>query len=118
MLVEVSIEDISKLFTSYEDIVYIVIKNHYGRLSLSLKPTLYLPKSSVNLYTRTDGSHRRMWAYKNKYFLTFIDDYSQMTFVYFLKAKYEVSSRVRNLVEFVEHQTGDKIKHLRSDNGT
>ncbi|MEM7213687.1 MAG: radical SAM protein [Pseudomonadota bacterium] len=46
-----------------------------------------------------------------------MDDYSHMTFVYFLRSKSEVDKRVRDFVEFVEGQTGDKVKHLRSDNG-
>lgn len=51
------------------------------------------------------------------YILTIIDDYSRMTFVYFLKHKSELDQRGREFVAYVERQTGDKIRHLRSDSG-
>lgn len=36
-------------------------------------------------------------------------------FVYFYKCKFEVDERVRDFVEYVEQQTGETNKHLRSD---
>lgn len=39
-----------------------------------------------------------------------------MSFVYFFKSNPEVNRNVRMFVEFVERQTGDKVKHLCSDN--
>lgn len=53
-----------------------------------------------------------------KYFLLFIDDFSRMTFVYFLRAKSEVVDRFVEFKQFVENQLERKIKILRSDNGT
>lgn len=40
-----------------------------------------------------------------------------MAFVYFLKHKFEVDRRVGDFMSYVERQTGDKVKHLSSDNG-
>lgn len=71
---------------------------------------------------------------KAKYFLTFVDDYSRKTFVYFLKQKSEVLEKFKEFKAMVENQTGKKIqlfvdnvgdeaatnpkiKKLRSDNG-
>ena len=53
------------------------------------------------------------------YFMTFIDDYSQKTWIYFLKSKEfdEVLDRFRKFKALVENQSGKKIKVLRSDNG-
>ena len=53
------------------------------------------------------------------YFMTFIDDYSQKTWTYFLKSKEsdEVLDRFREFKALVENQSGKKIKVLRSDNG-
>lgn len=51
------------------------------------------------------------------YLLTFVDEYSRKTFVYFLKLKCEEDQRVREFVDYVERQTGDKVRHLRSDDG-
>jgi hypothetical protein len=51
------------------------------------------------------------------YFLTFIDDKSRKTFVYFLKSKGEVLEKFKEFKALVENQTGKRIKTLRSDNG-
>ena len=54
---------------------------------------------------------------KTRYFLTFIDDKSRMTFVYFLRSKDEVFTKFKEFKSLVENQTGKRIKTLRSDNG-
>lgn len=53
----------------------------------------------------------------SQYFLLFVDDYSRMTFIYFLKYKNEVFKRFREFKAMVENQQSKKIKILRSDNG-
>lgn len=52
-----------------------------------------------------------------KYFITFIDDYSRKTFVYFLKHKSEAFEKIKEFKSLAETQTGQKLKVLRSDNG-
>lgn len=52
-----------------------------------------------------------------KYVLTFIDDYSRKTFVYFLKSKDETCETFQNFKTMVEKQTNHKIMRVRSDNG-
>jgi hypothetical protein len=52
-----------------------------------------------------------------RYYVTFIDDYSRRTWIFFMKTKDEVFSRFREFRALVENQTGKKIKVLRSDNG-
>lgn len=52
------------------------------------------------------------------YFITFIDDYSRYISVYFLKAKSDALVVFKNYVMETERQTGNKLKRLRSDNGT
>jgi transposase InsO family protein len=52
-----------------------------------------------------------------EYYLTFIDDHSKKTWIYFLKAKSEVFRRFQEFKALVENQIGKKIKVLRSDNG-
>ena len=52
-----------------------------------------------------------------RYFLTFIDDKTRKTFVYFLKSKDEVVCKFKEFTALVERQTGKKLKTLRSDNG-
>lgn len=52
-----------------------------------------------------------------RYYLLFVDDYSRMCFVYFLKEKNEAFKYFREFKEQVENQQSQKIKILRSDNG-
>ena len=52
-----------------------------------------------------------------KYFVTFIDDHSKKTWIYFLKTKDEVFERFKEFKSLVENLTGKWIKTLRSDNG-
>ena len=53
----------------------------------------------------------------NIYFITFIDDFSRYTYVYFLKYKDEAFNAFKNYKAEVEKQLGKKIKILRSDRG-
>jgi transposase InsO family protein len=52
-----------------------------------------------------------------EYYVTFIDDHSRKTWIYFMRTKNEVLSRFQEFKALVENQTGRKIKTLRSDNG-
>ena len=51
-----------------------------------------------------------------EYYLTFIDDYSRKTWIYFLKAKSEVFTRFQEFRALVEIQSGKRIKVLWLDN--
>ena len=51
------------------------------------------------------------------YCVTFIDDYSKKTRIYFLKAKSKVFEWFWEFKILVENQTGRKIRVLRTDNG-
>jgi transposase InsO family protein len=51
------------------------------------------------------------------YYVSFIDDFSHKTWIYFLKTKDEVFSRFHEFKALVENHIGKKIKVLRSDNG-
>jgi hypothetical protein len=52
-----------------------------------------------------------------EYYLTFIDDYSRKTWIYFLKTKSEVFKWFQESRALVERQSRKRIKVLRSDNG-
>jgi transposase InsO family protein len=52
-----------------------------------------------------------------EYYVTFIDDYSRKTLIYFMKTKDEVFSWFQEFKDLVENHPGRKIKTLRSDNG-
>jgi hypothetical protein len=52
-----------------------------------------------------------------KYFLTFIDDFSRCTWVYFLKLKSEVFDKFLAYKALAEKQSGYQIQRLRTNNG-
>jgi transposase InsO family protein len=49
--------------------------------------------------------------------VSFIDDYSRKTWVYFLKSKYEVFGKFKEFKALIENLSERKIEILRSDNG-
>ena len=51
------------------------------------------------------------------YHVSFIDDFSCKTWIYFLKEKSEVFSKFKEYKALVENQTDRKIKIQQSDNG-
>ncbi len=51
------------------------------------------------------------------YYVSFIDDFSCKTWIYFLKSKDEVFAKFREFKALVENLSKRKIKTLRSDNG-
>nr|CAH66391.1 OSIGBa0134J07.9 [Oryza sativa] len=53
----------------------------------------------------------------NWYFITFIDDYTRMIWVYFLKEKSAALETFKKFKVMVENQSNRKIKVLRSDQG-
>jgi hypothetical protein len=61
-----------------------------------------MPSSSINGYV---------------YYVSFIDDYSHKTWVYFLKSKEEVFSKFKEFKALIENLSERKIKILWSDNG-
>lgn len=52
-----------------------------------------------------------------KYFVTFIDDYSRFTWIYFLRSKFEVFSIFKAFIAYIETQFSSVIKVLPSDSG-
>ena len=53
-----------------------------------------------------------------KYFVTFIDDYSRVTWLYLLKSKSEFFTAFQDFHKLITNQFSSKIYTLRSDNGT
>ena len=54
---------------------------------------------------------------ESKYFFIFVDDYSRMTWVYFLKEKSEVFECFKQFKVLVEKQSGCSLLTLRTDCG-
>ena len=51
------------------------------------------------------------------YYVTFIDDFSRNTWLYFLKNKLEVFNKFKEFKALMENQIEKKIKVLRTNNG-
>jgi transposase InsO family protein len=51
------------------------------------------------------------------YYVSFIDEFSQKSWICFMKTKGHVFQRFQEFKDLVENQTGRKIRVLRSDNG-
>ena len=54
---------------------------------------------------------------KSMYYVSFIDEFSRYTWIYFLQKKYEVFDRFKEFKALVKNQTEKRIKVLRIDNG-
>jgi transposase InsO family protein len=53
----------------------------------------------------------------SNYYVTFIDDATRKTWVYFIRQKSDVFDTFKKWKDLVENETGKKLKCLRSDNG-
>ena len=51
------------------------------------------------------------------YYVTFIDDFSRKTWIYFMKGKNEVFGKFKEFKALIENLSEKKIKIFRSDNG-
>ena len=51
------------------------------------------------------------------YFVSFIDDFSRNTWIYFMKNKDEVFNKFKEFKSLIENHTEKKIKTSRSNNG-
>lgn len=77
------------------------------------------PKRRRSLIVPTDvcGPMKNPSLDGSRYFLLFVDDYTHMCWVYFLKQKAETFLMFKKFKVMVETQSGCKIKILRSDGG-
>jgi hypothetical protein len=69
------------------------------------------------IHTDVNGPHPTDGNNGEKYFVTFIDDYSKLAKVYCIKRKSEVSNCFIEYVNLVENITGKKVKNFVCDNG-
>lgn len=83
----------------------------YQQISSKSQGVLKLIRADVN------GPMERLSIGKSKYYALFVDAYSKMTFVYFLKTKDEVFTQFKCFQSIIEKQTDRKIKIIRTDNG-
>ena len=67
------------------------------------------------VHTDVCGPMRTPSLTQNRYFILFIDDYTRMTWVYFMREKSEVFKIFKKFKNLVENQSNQKIKVIRSD---
>ena len=51
-----------------------------------------------------------------RYWLTFTNDFTHRTWIYFMKEKYESLHKLQEFVAWIQRQSNQKVKCLRSDN--
>jgi hypothetical protein len=54
---------------------------------------------------------------KSVYYVSFIDNFSRNTWIYFLRKKFEVFNKLKEFKALVENWTEKKIKVSKTDNG-
>ncbi|KAL0370795.1 UNVERIFIED_CONTAM: Retrovirus-related Pol polyprotein from transposon RE1 [Sesamum angustifolium] len=79
--------------------------------------TSWRAKAVLELIHNVSGPMRTPSHEQNRYFNLFIDDYSRMTWVYFMREKSEVFKIFKKFKNLVENQSGRSIKVLISDRG-
>jgi transposase InsO family protein len=91
---------------------------------LGKSKTLPFPIHTPHIVQPFDLIHNDVWGMapvtfhaNYKYFVTFIDDYSRFTWIYFLHSKDEVFSVFKIFHAHIQNQFSAQIKILRSDNG-
>jgi transposase InsO family protein len=69
------------------------------------------------IHTDVAGPQRTPSLQGSLYFVLFIDDFTRMCWIFFLKFKHEVAGVFVKFKNMVETQSGCKIQFVRSDNG-
>lgn len=69
------------------------------------------------IHTDVHGPVTQTGYQGERYFVSFIDDFSKIAVVYCIKQKSEVFEYFTQYVKLMENQTGTKIKEIRCDNG-
>jgi 5'-3' exoribonuclease 2 len=91
----------------------------YGKLQRSKFPKAVHQTKGTLDYIHSDcwGPARVESIGGHRYFLSIIDDYSRMTWIFVMKHKSDAFGKFKEWKTLVENQTGKKVKRLRTDNG-
>lgn len=93
------------------------MKGKTTRLPFPSKSTSKTNKVVELIHTDVCGPMQTATSAGNRYFVTFIDDFSRFTVICLLKHKSEVSGKLKNFIEFVRNKFGRKPNIIRSDRG-
>lgn len=89
----------------------------HTRTKIPKEATFHATKILQLVHSDVCGPFRTPSLGGARYFVTFIDDFSKKTWIYFIATKDQVLSKFRHLVTLLENSTGKCIQALRSDNG-
>ncbi|KAI3678246.1 hypothetical protein L6452_37531 [Arctium lappa] len=107
----------SKVF-SCDDHGVACLKGKQHKTSHKSKELNTIANSLQLLHMDLFGPTNVMSIGKKLYCLVIVDDYSRFTWVYFLRTKDETSGLIKSFILRIENQTNQKVKVIRSDNGT
>ncbi|KAI3693103.1 hypothetical protein L6452_32933 [Arctium lappa] len=107
----------SKVF-SCDDHCVACLKDKQHKTSHKSKEFNTISNSLQLLHMDLFGPTNVMSIGKKSYCLVIVDDYSRFTWVYFLRTKDETSGLIKSFILRIENQTNQKVKVIRSDNGT
>ena len=91
-----------------------------GKATRSSPPEVEAKGYKVGEYLHVDLSGRIpiKSLHGSEYFLVVKDDASTFRYIIFIKQKSDVNKKMQNCIKLLENQTGNKVKRIRSDNGT
>jgi hypothetical protein len=94
----------------------VCIKGKMTKVMKTNKPRT--PKDALEVvHTDVCGPMQVKTLFGEKYFVTFIDEYSHLVVTYLLKSKDEVLNKLITFTNMAETQSGKKIKFIQCDNG-
>jgi 5'-3' exoribonuclease 2 len=91
-----------------------VLSKHH-RTSFAKEVNWKTNKPLELMHTYVYGPIKPMSTRQNRYFLTFTNDFSRKTYIYFLKRKSEVLNCFKDFKAIIEKQSGYKSRTMRSD---
>ena len=87
------------------------------RKSFPIRKAIGAPNCLELIHADLCGPRQIKSLGRSIYFLLFIDDYSRMSWVYFLQHKSQTFQKFQNIKVMVENQSGCHIKVLRTNRG-
>ncbi|KAL4312227.1 hypothetical protein GQ457_01G011000 [Hibiscus cannabinus] len=93
----------------------VVGKQHSDPFSKS--SNMIASKPAELIHADVCGPMQTLSLNNSRYFVVFVDDFSRMTWVYFVKGKLEVFLVFKKFKSSIEKQSGNAVKVLRTDRG-
>lgn len=105
-------------FSSNNILFWMLIKLLYLMLVTKLNSNYHASVPFALLHVDIWGPCAITSLYGHKYFLTIIDDNTQIFWVFPMISKVETQTQLKSFVAYVERQFKTKVKAIRSDNGS